>query len=224
MPREATELVRHGGFRNAEKYFVLSFEGTVTEKRYFDALRASDKFNDNGLIETIPLPRNKKNNLGSNPNVVKSLLKTAKDEFNFRPTDEFWVIIDRDDWASVHHINLEKLVEDCKVEGNFFVAMSNPCFEFWLILHRADLDDFTDEEKDNILNNKKVSNTKHYVDIVLEKLIGHSYKKRPKGEDFIPYVYDAIRRAKNIHIDSDDLPKDLGSDVYLLLEKLIKQE
>lgn len=102
--------------------------------------------------------------------------------------------------------------------------MSNPCFEFWLILHRADLDDFTDEEKDNILNNKKVSNTKHYVDIVLEKLIGHSYKKRPKGEDFIPYVYDAIRRAKNIHIDSDDLPKDLGSDVYLLLEKLIKQE
>ena len=224
MPREATALVRKGGFRNAEKYFVLSFEGTVTEKRYFDALRASDKFNDSGIIETIPLPRKKNAKLGSNPNVVKSLLKKAKDEFNFRPTDEFWVIIDRDDWEKEHHINLEKLVEDCKVEGNFFVAMSNPCFELWLILHRADLDDFTEEEKENIRNNKTVSNSKHYVDIVLEELIGHPYKKRLKGEDFIPYVYDAIRRAKNIHIDSDDLPKDLGSDVYLLLEKLIKQE
>ena len=35
MPRDAKALVREGGYLNAEKYFVLSFEGTVTEKRYF---------------------------------------------------------------------------------------------------------------------------------------------------------------------------------------------
>jgi len=222
MPREAKALVREGGHLNAEKYFVLSFEGTVTEKRYFDALRASDKFNDSGLIETIPLVRKKNEKLGSDPISVKSLLKKAKDEFNFKPTDEFWVIVDRDDWAEEHHINLEKLVEDCKAERNFFVAMSNPCFELWLILHRADLSSLTEEEKEAIRKNERLSNTKHYVDVVLEKLIGHPYKKKLKGDDFIPYVYDAIKRAEEGHVDGDNLPQDLGSDVYLLVKKLVK--
>jgi hypothetical protein len=221
MPREATALVREGGHMNAEKYFVLSFEGTVTEKRYFEALRASDKFNDSGLIEMIPLVRKKNEPLGSDPISVKSLLKKAKEEFNFKPTDEFWVIVDRDDWAEEHHINLEKLVEDCKAVGNFHIAMSNPCFELWLILHRTDLSSFTEEEKNAIRLNERVSNSKHQVDVVLEKLIGHSYKKRLKGDDFIPYVYDAIRRAEEGHVEGDDLPKDLGSDVYLLVQKLV---
>lgn len=224
MPREARALVREGGFLNAEKYLVLSFEGTVTEKRYFEALRSSDVFNDSGLIETIPLVRRKNGTLGSDPVSVKSLLKKAKEEFNFKPTDEFWVIIDRDDWAEEHHINLEKLVEDCKAEKNFFVAMSNPCFEIWLILHRAELADFTEEEKDAIRKNDRISNTKHFVDTVLENLIGHPYKKRLKGEDFIPYIYDAIRRAEANHIEEDELPKDLGSDVYKLVKKLVKEE
>lgn len=222
MPREASALVREGGHLNPEKYFVLSFEGTVTEKRYFEALRTSDKFNNNGLIEVIPLPRPKNAKLGSNPNVVKSLLKKAKEEFNFKSTDEFWVIIDRDDWAEEHHVDLEKLVADCKAEKNFYVAMSNPCFELWLILHRTDLSCFSPEELDKIRQNQKMSNTKHYVDLVLEHLIGHPYNKRLKGEDFIPFVYEAIGRAEMLHTEEDSLPKDLGSDVFLLVKKLVK--
>lgn len=44
MPREAMSLVREGGFRNAEKFFILAYEGTVTEKRYFEGLRESTLF------------------------------------------------------------------------------------------------------------------------------------------------------------------------------------
>lgn len=222
MPREPKALVRDGGFLDAEKYFVLSFEGTVTEKRYFEALRTSDKFNDSGLIETIPLVRKKNEATGSDPISVKSLLKRAKDDFNFKPTDEFWLIIDRDNWADEHHINLNKLLEDCKAEGNFFVAMSNPCFEMWLILHRADLSSFSESDKERIRENHRISNSKHFVDIVLEQLIGHPYKKRLKGDDFIPFVYDAIRRAESCHVQGEELPHDLGSDIYLLVKKLVK--
>lgn len=224
MPREAKALVRDGGHLSAEKYFVLSFEGTVTEKRYFDALRTSNKFNDSGLIETIPLVRRKSDTVGSDPISVKTMLKKAKEEFNFRPTDEFWVIIDRDDWADEHHINLEKLVEDCKAEKNFFVAMSNPCFELWLILHRAELSSFTEAEKEALRKNERISNTKHHVDVVLERLIGHPYKKRLKGDDFIPFVYDAIRRAEAGHVEGEYFPNDLGSDVYQLVKKLVNEE
>lgn len=154
--------------------------------------------------------------------MVKSLLKAAKEEFNFRSTDEFWLIIDRDQWESIHHIDLSKLVEDCKNEDNFFIAMSNPCFEIWLIFHHTDLTRYSEDELNKIKENIKISNKKHHIDTVLEELIGHAYNKRPKAEDFIPHTYSAIRTAAKYHVEGEDLPTNIGSDVYILVRKLIK--
>ncbi|NUQ25663.1 MAG: RloB domain-containing protein [Saprospiraceae bacterium] len=118
MPRERIPLIRKGGFADAEKLFVLSFEGSKSEKKYFEDFRVSELFNDNGLIETIPLKRDKKS--GTDPISVKKLLKKAKNEFPFKKSDEFWLIIDRDDWETSHKQNFCELVEDCKAENNFF--------------------------------------------------------------------------------------------------------
>ena len=96
MPREPIPLIRQGGFVDAEKLFVLSYEGTVTEKKYFQDFRASKYFNNNGLIEILPLKKPK--DKGSDPFSVKNLLKEAKKEYGFKATDEFWLVIDRDDW------------------------------------------------------------------------------------------------------------------------------
>lgn len=95
MPREPISLVREGGFLEAEKMFVLSFEGSVSEKKYFEDFRKSTLFNDSGLIEVISLKR--PTNRGSDPISVKKLLQEAKKEYRFKVTDEFWLIIDRDD-------------------------------------------------------------------------------------------------------------------------------
>lgn len=56
---------------DAEKLYVLLYEGTVTEKKYLEDLSHSELFNDNGLIEIIPLKRPK--NKGSDPFSVKGL-------------------------------------------------------------------------------------------------------------------------------------------------------
>jgi len=221
MPREAQKLVRQSGFMSAEKFYILSYEGTVTEKKYFNDLRESELFNDSGTIETIPLKRSTTS--GSNPLEVKKLLKRAKDEYNFRDTDEFWLIIDRDDWETIHHIDLKALAEECKKERNFFLALSNPCFEFWLILHLKDLSEFTDEERQLIYENGRISDAKHYVDTVIEQAInnGRGYNKRPDPRIFIPRTKVAIERAKAL--DAGGLfPSSLGTDVYKLVEKLIK--
>ena len=42
MPREPIPLIRQGGFVDAEKLFVLSYEGTVTEKKYFQDFSRSN--------------------------------------------------------------------------------------------------------------------------------------------------------------------------------------
>lgn len=219
MPRERSEPVRQGGHLNAEKFFILSFEGKRSEPKYFEDLRKSEHFNNSGLIETIPLRR--PSNRGSNPLDVKKLLKEAKSEFNFKKTDEFWLIIDRDHWQTIHNINFNTLVSDCKKEDNFFLAMSNPCFEIWLIMHLKDLNEFSQEEKDKLYENTKVSAKKNHIDIELGNLIGRGYNKRPNPHIFLPKINDAIERAKEIDSEEDDYPKYLGTKVFNLIEKLI---
>ena len=222
MPREFVPLIRRGGFENAEKFYILAFEGTVTERKYFEDLRASEYFNDSGLIETVSLKRGKRD--GNSPVGVKAILSKIKREYNFRPTDEFWLIIDRDDWERIHKINLDKIVEDCQKEQNFYMALSNPCFEIWLILHLAKLSDFSKEEQHLIYENAPVSDKKNYVDVVLARLIGdgRGYNKRPNPSFFLPRIYNAIINASSISEIGEPYPKRIGTDVYKLVKRLIK--
>lgn len=220
MPREPIPLIREGGFKEAEKLFVLSYEGTVSEKKYFEDFRYSEQFNDSGLIEIISLKR--PSDRGSDPINVKKLLQKAKSEFRFKTTDEFWLIIDRDDWESIHNYNFNSLVQDCNNENNFFLAMSNPCFEIWLILHLKDINEFTEEEKKKILENKKIKSSRNYIDKVLGEIQGRGYNKKPNPQIFLPLTKIAINRAKELDLKKEDYPKDLGSHIYKLVEKISK--
>lgn len=221
MPREPIPLVREGGFLQAEKMFILSYEGSVSEKKYFEDFRKSEFFNNSGLIEVISLKRPE--DRGSDPINVKKLLQEAKKEYNFKKTDEFWLVIDRDDWEEIHHIDFDKLVNDCKMERNFFLAMSNPCFEIWLVLHLKDINEFADEEKMTLLANKKISNSKHYIDKVLSDIQGRGYNKRPNPQTFLPLTNTAIARAKELDSKREEYPKHVGTHIYKLIEKLIAE-
>jgi len=226
MPRERKELIRPSGFREAEKLFVLSFEGTRSEPRYFEGLRKSIYFNDSGRIEFAELTRKQNEKLGSDPKVVKQILKAAKSEYALKSTDEFWMIVDRDDWETMHHIDFNQIIKECADEKNFFMAMSNPCFEFWLLLHldNFDLESLSEEERELLFNNPKISSKRHHIEQVLSDKLGSSYTKRVKASHFLPGVYRAIERAKAMHIDGENYPKGFGSDVYLLVEKVVKPQ
>ncbi len=221
MPREPIPLIREGGFLEAEKLFILSYEGKVSEKKYFEDFRKSDFFNDSGLIEIISLKRPA--DKGSDPISVKELLEQAKQEFRFKESDEFWLIIDRDDWETIHKHNFDSLVEDCNSEKNFFLAMSNPCFEIWLIMHLKSISEFSEEEIQLIMNNQKVNASKNYIDKILGEIQGRGYNKRPNPNIFLPKTRIAINQAKELDIANEDYPTSLGSHVYKLAEKLLKE-
>lgn len=223
MPREPIPLIRQGGHFDAEKLFVLSYEGTVTEKKYFQDFRASVYFNNNGLIEIVPLKRPKDN--GSDPFSVKKMLNWAKKEYGFKITDEFWLIVDRDDWESIHKLSFDDLVTECKNEENFYLAMSNPCFEIWLVLHLKSLSDFSEEEQALIFENAKIGN-KNYIDILVAQLQGgdRGYNKRPNANIYLPLTKIAVERAKLIDNLEEGYPKSIGTHLYKLIEKLIQNE
>lgn len=221
MPREPIPLIREGGFLDAEKLYILSYEGEKTEVKYFNKFRNSEYFNDSGIIEIVPLKRDL--NTGTDPLSVKRLLKKAKENYPFKKTDEFWLIIDRDHWETIHKIDFNQLVIDCKKEENFFLAMSNPCFEIWLIMHLKDISEYSEEEQDLLLKNKSVSRRKNHIDIILGHLQGMDYNKNPNPETFLPLTKIAIERAEKLDITKDPYPKNLGSHIYKLIQKLVKQ-
>jgi hypothetical protein len=102
------------------------------------------------------------------------------------------------------------------------MAMSNPCFEIWLILHLKDINEFDEGEKAKIRINAKESNSKNYIDIVLSNLQGRGYNKVPNTSVLFPHLQQAINRAKALDSANEAYPKDLGTHVYKLLEKLIR--
>lgn len=221
MPRETIPLIREGGFKDAEKLYILSYEGQKTEVTYFNDFRQSEFFNDSGIIEIIPLEREV--NTGTDPLSVKRLLKKAKANYPFKKSDEFWLIVDRDHWETIHKIDFNQLVIDCKKENNFFLAMSNPCFEIWLIMHLKEISEYSEEEQKKISKNTKVSTNKNYIDIVLGGLQGIGYNKNPNPATFLPLTKTAIERAKKSDTRNEPYPKKLGSHIYKLIEKLQKK-
>jgi hypothetical protein len=101
--------------------------------------------------------------------------------------------------------------------------MSNPCFEIWLIIHLKDITEYSEEEQNKLLENASVSRKKNHIDIVLGDLQGIGYNKNPNPEAFLPLTKTAIKRAKDIDTLTEPYPKNLGTHIYKLIEKLLKE-
>ena len=216
MPREREDLFRQSNSLEKEKIIVLAFEGNDTEEIYFEELKSSEIFDD-ALIFLHLLKRPKSDTRSAPNHVFKKLKKEAKDEYNFKDGDELWMIIDTDRWK-----NIPEIIAECKKETNMFVAVSNPCFEFWLLLHLKDISEFSENELELILKNDKVTSKKNYIDLKITEILGSYNKSNPKPELFLPSINLAIERAKELDKNSEEYPKKLGSHVYKVVEKLKK--
>jgi hypothetical protein len=211
MPREREEFFRESNTSEREKIFVLAFEGNITEEKYFSEFKNSNKFHDELIY--LHLLKRSVDDTNSSPNhVFSKLKKEAKDEFNFRKGDELWMIIDTDRWKSI-----PKIIEACNDLENMFVAVSNPCFEFWSLLHIKDVQEYNEEELELLFKNKKIGK-KNYIDLKIKDIVGSYNKTNLKTDDFLPNIDKAVLRAKNLDQPQEEYPTKLGTHVYKLIE------
>jgi hypothetical protein len=217
MPREREEFFRESNNTEREKIFVLAFEGNITEEKYFSEFKSSHKFNDE-LIYLHLLTRNADDTNSAPNHVFSKLKKEAKEEFNFKDGDELWMIIDTDRWK-----NIPKIIEACNGLENMFVAVSNPCFELWLLLHIKDIQEYGEEELESLFKNHKIGN-RNYVETKIVEIVGSYNKTNLKTDDFLPNIDTAVSRAKNLDQPQEEYPTKLGSHIYKLIEKLRKEE
>ncbi|MGA2219590.1 MAG: RloB family protein [Terracidiphilus sp.] len=113
---------RAQGQRRYKRMFVIVAEGTVTEQEYFPLLSEE-------LIVHVKC-------LGNRSNLPpKEALKRVRDYIrkeSLRKSDEAWVVVDRDSWPEEHLIALHTWAQS---RDNYGFALSNPKFEYWLLLH-----------------------------------------------------------------------------------------
>lgn len=116
---------RPSGERPYRKLFVLATEGRRTEPEYFSI------FNDDDCTVHIECIRS--GSKSSPAHVLKRMERRLKEK-GLKKTDEAWLVVDTDKWTDVqlsclHSWSLEK---EKTYRG---LAVSNPGFEYWLLLH-----------------------------------------------------------------------------------------
>ena len=52
-----------------------------------------------------------------------------------KKTDEAWLVVDKDQWSSAQLLMLHQWAQSA---ANYGMALSNPKFEYWLLLHFED--------------------------------------------------------------------------------------
>ena len=195
------QFTRSSGKRFYKRLFLVGVEGTRTECDYFSMF-------DSAYVHVIPVASRE----GNSPTKVLSALKAAIPRFQLRDGDYLWIVVDRDEWPE-EELELCRLWAQNPKESpgqHKGFSLSNPKFEFWLLLHFED-------------------GTQHTTPkACLEALCTHlpEYKKSLARSAFgAESVSAAIQRAKALLGTGDptEWPREAGKTTVFTLCEAIRQ-
>lgn len=205
--------------KTAKSLYVISIAGEgKTEEQYFDGIY---DLNKSELILIDRLEKVCETDTKSHPNHIIELLDERREYWESHGVEpsELWMVVDRDK-QNVSKDQLNEIVEKCRIEG-YNLALSNPTFEFWLLLHLTSIEFY---DKELLLSNPKdtVKSKKRYLEKELSTLLGGYNKNKLHFEKFEKGIMDAVSRAKKLPVDNLTIIEELGTSVCLLIEKIIK--
>lgn len=199
--------------RVIKKRIIIAMEGSKTESRYFDSLIKKLELRNDKSLHVKLLKRSKTD---SSPlNVIESLNKERceiEEEYGKQEKDEFWVVIDRDNWSTEA---LDKVASQAE-KKKYCLADSNPCFELWLLLHHKRLRELKG------LEGRAATGGCDSVKKELKKVDKNYDKSKYNTERYIEKIGNAIQYAK----ETDTEPQtrwlnSIGTRVYLLAQSVI---
>lgn len=198
MARKNKRFERPFGERRYRKIFIVATEGKITERQYFNAIKPLAQA---AAIHVECLTKTK----NSSPTQVLKQMKQHLKENALKDSDEAWLVVDKDQWPEEH---LHLLHAWSKERGNRGFALSNPKFEYWLLLHFEDGNDVANSNECSVRLSKHLPGYDKSIDS----------RKFPRAN-----IENAVRLAKERHkLDQNDWPRKTGSTVYRLVEKILQ--
>lgn len=218
--RSRNSLIRERceAFRDA-RLIVIAAEGKDTERIYFEAL--ANKY-INPRVHVHILKREKEEQNNSSPKHVLRQLVDYEKQYELESDDELWLVVDRDRWTDEM---LSNVAIKCAQDYYLHIALSNPCFELWLLLHLVDVALLSPEERQLWIENRRASkNANPYLKVLLRQAMGSYHEANYDAEMLIEHVGEAIDRAKSLDTNlTDRWPQTLGTRVYLLAESVMNR-
>ena len=210
---------RREAFRDA-RLIVIASEGKDTERIYFKAL-AKEYTNPRVHVHILERSVDEQNN--SSPEHVLKQLNDYKKLYDLEADDELWLVVDKDQWKDKM---LSRVATDCALEVSMHMALSNPCFELWLLLHLEDAVSLTPEEQMLWMENRRKSkNADPYLKVRLRQRMGSYHESVYDAPTLIAHVETAIERARALDKNhADRWPQTLGTRVYLLAESVMNKK
>lgn len=189
--------------RNLGEKLIIACEGQ-TEKGYFDAIRETLRLSTKQVILRHE---------GSKPlTVVETAIRNIerlKESREWGLRDTAWAVFDGEEHQSSpgDRQNWNTAIQLAKSK-NINLAISNPCFELWYLLHFEDQTAYLNREQARQKLKKYVpdyeKNLQLYPDPLAEKM------------------EDAIERAQKLSERAQTLETDLRCDVYQLIKQLFR--
>lgn len=203
MASGRTKLIsRQRGARDA-KIILVATEGAKTEPLYFEVLRENriiDRFRV--VVEVVGTSPETND---SAPEYVLQRLKDARSKHGLTAIDECWLVLDVDKWGDK---KLSKVTAEAQ-QALHGLAISNPCFEVWLLLH---FDENAPDKKEQIITALRAA------------LPGFSKNDIPPEPFTSEAVEAAIVRGKKGDSSHDRWPQKPGTThVHRLLESILKK-
>jgi len=200
-------LKRKVGTRPELRTFLIFCEGSTSEPDYIKGLKATFEVARRTSVNIVLHPEQ-----GVPLTLVKLAIQEKKklEAKGNLEVDQFWCIFDVE-WPKKHP-NLAQAVELANCHG-ISLAISNPCFELWLILHYKDY--------------TKCSSTA-VVEKISKALDGRSGKSIDASL-YLPHFEDAMRRAMALDSrhsgNGTKFPKDNpSSSMHALLTALLPEK
>ena len=135
--------------------------------------------------------------------------------------DCFGIVIDRD-CCNHTEMALKDLQRKCAEKRNCYCFISNPCFEFWLLLHVCDVEKEYADKYNKILKNEKVSKKHTFLSKELSERAGH-YKKILENtfvECYLPNIDIAINRSQKFEKTEEGILQNIGTNLPVLFQLL----
>lgn len=182
-----------GKLRDARLLLIVS-EGSDPEQSYFEFFDTSPR---RQFLFIGP------ENNRSAPVHLGDRLSRAKRDLDWQPDDVCAIVLDKDRWPDKA---LRRLAREA-IDHDAILALSHPCFEYWVMLHFGDAASIPVERRK------------------LKSVVGR--KKAEVGTQafsatVVRNVHEAIRRAIDLDTDPDNRwPEQPGSRVYRLMKRVL---
>lgn len=174
----------------------VSAEGT-TERDYLGMAVFKD------APVSVRFPKNTHPNR-HNPAAVLKRFEKALRENDFRAADEAWLVVDVDDWGEAEFAELLAWQE---ADDRHHLAVSNPKFELFLVMHFEKANGCTTPEK---------------VDAALKKHLPRYDNRVPRTQFSAKQVCGAVENAKAKRAGCKGaVPAPGMTDVHLLVKRLL---